>query len=51
MGPGDIHFGQDLETREDAGRKGHRSGQVGEEQCVQMIVQFRASPLEQVPCL
>ena len=27
-----------------------RSGQVGDEPCVQMMVQFRDSPLERVPC-
>ena len=50
MGPGDIHFGQDQGTREDAGRQGHRSGQLGEEPCVQLIVQFRTSPLPRMPC-
>lgn len=49
MGSGDIHFGQDLATADD-GRKGHRSGQLGDAPCVQMMVQFRTSPLRSVPC-
>ena len=41
MGPGDLHFGQDQDTK---GEKGHRSGQLGDEPCVQLIVQFKVSP-------
>ncbi|RII95648.1 cupin domain-containing protein [Clavibacter michiganensis] len=40
MGPGDIHWGQDLNTREINGDVGHRSGQLGDEPCVQMMIQF-----------
>lgn len=47
MGPGDLHFGQDQGTKEG---RGHRSGQVGDEPCVQMMIQFKASPLAQEPC-
>ncbi|WP_407529010.1 cupin domain-containing protein [Methylobacterium oryzisoli] len=42
MGPGDIHFGCDQGTRDG---KGHRSGQIGETPCVQIMIQFRTSPL------
>jgi len=45
MGPGDIHFGQDIGTKEVNGKKGHISGCLGEEPCFQMIVQFKESPL------
>lgn len=45
MGPGDIHFGQDLNTKEKAGKVGHLSGCIGDEPCYQMIVQFKKSPL------
>jgi hypothetical protein len=50
MGPGDIHFGQDQGTRaldpeDGGGRKGHRSGTLGDAPCVQMMVQFAASPV------
>lgn len=41
MGPGDIHFGCDQGTK---GGKGHRSGQVGEAPCVQIMIQFRTAP-------
>jgi len=37
MGPGDIHWGADLDT---SGGKGHLSGQIGDEPCVQLLVQF-----------
>ncbi|MGY2050230.1 cupin domain-containing protein [Methylobacterium sp. JK268] len=47
MGPGDIHFGQDQGTR---GGRGHRSGQVGEEPCLQMMIQFATSPLPAEAC-
>lgn len=40
MGPGDIHWGQDLGTTPMDGNTGHRSGQVGDEPCVQMMIQF-----------
>ncbi|NIJ88985.1 hypothetical protein [Xanthomonas sp. CFBP 7698] len=41
MGPGDIHFGQDQGTTD---QRGHRSGQLGDEPCLQMMVQFAQSP-------
>ncbi|KTT16842.1 hypothetical protein [uncultured Pseudacidovorax sp.] len=44
MGPGDIHFGQDQGT---TGARGHRSGQLGEEPCLQLMLQFAASPAAQ----
>ncbi|MEH3148530.1 MAG: cupin domain-containing protein [Methylobacterium frigidaeris] len=44
MGPGDIHYGEDRGTREVQGHRGHRSGTVGDEPCVQMMVQFRTAP-------
>jgi hypothetical protein len=40
MGPGDIHWGADVETTLEASRAGHRSGQLGDLPCVQMMVQF-----------
>jgi hypothetical protein len=42
MGPGDIHWGQDLGTRVIDGAQGHRSGQIGAEPCVQLMLQFKA---------
>ena len=41
MGPGDIHFGQDQGTTD---ARGHRSGQLGDTPCLQMMVQFAHSP-------
>jgi len=40
MGPGDIHWGADVEADLEASREGHRSGQIGDMPCVQMMVQF-----------
>jgi len=40
MGPGDLHWGQDLNTNEIDGNVGHRSGQIGDVPCVQMMIQF-----------
>lgn len=40
MGPGEIHFGQDQATSERDGHTGHRSGQLGDEPCLQLLVQF-----------
>jgi quercetin dioxygenase-like cupin family protein len=41
MGPGDISFGEDQNTKPDAkGHKGHLSGTVGNEPCVTFMVQL-----------
>lgn len=41
MGPGELAFGGDQNTTPDAqGRSGHRSGTVGNEPCMLMIVQL-----------
>ncbi|APP76383.1 hypothetical protein [Xanthomonas vesicatoria] len=45
MGPGDIHFGQDQGTTD---ARGHRSGQLGDAPCFQMLVQFAQSPCASV---
>lgn len=42
MGPGDIHFGQDLDTEGD--EPGHLSSCVGDAPCHMMIVQYERSP-------
>ena len=44
MGPGEIHWGQDLGTRGIDGNHGHRSGQLGDIACAQLLVQFGAPP-------
>ena len=44
MGPGDIHWGEDLGTRPVDGNQGHRSGQIGGAPCAQLLVQFCPIP-------
>ena len=46
MGPGDLHFGQDTADRSEVG---HLSGTVGDEPCLQLIIQFTASPAAPTP--
>jgi hypothetical protein len=44
MGPGEISFGEDKNTRAVNGKRGHLSGTLGAEPAVLMIVQFDAAP-------
>jgi predicted outer membrane protein len=45
MGPGEMSFGGDQNTKPDAqGRKGHRSGTVGDQPTVIMLVQLEQDP-------
>ncbi len=51
MGPGEVSFGGDQNTKPDAkGRKGHRSGTVGNQPSVNMIVQLEKDPFAGHPC-
>jgi len=51
MGPGEVSFGGDQNTRPDAqGRKGHRSGTVGNQPSVNLIVQLEKDPFAGQPC-
>jgi hypothetical protein len=51
MGPGDVSFGGDQNTKPDAqGHKGHRSGTVGNEPSVNLIVQLEKDPSAGQPC-
>ena len=50
MGPGEISFGADQNTRERDGKKGHLSGTVGDEPAVLMLVQFEDPPAALAPC-
>jgi hypothetical protein len=43
MGPGEISFGGDQNCREVDGRRGHRSGTIGDVPAVLMVVQFEDS--------
>jgi hypothetical protein len=51
MGPGEISFGADQNTRDVNGRRGHLSGTVGSAPAVLMVVQFDAPPASGTPCL
>ena len=52
MGPGELSFGNDQNTRPDEeGRRGHRSGTVGDEPAVLMLVQVERQPSPGRPCL
>jgi len=44
MGPGEISFGEDQDTRQTDGKKGHLSGTVGTEPAVLMLVQLEVAP-------
>lgn len=51
MGPGEISFGEDQGCVPDAhGHTGHRSGTVGEEPAVLMLVQLEDGPAPAGPC-
>ncbi|WP_298224251.1 cupin domain-containing protein [Acidocella sp.] len=45
FGPGDIQFGEDQNCNEWNGRKGHRSGTVGESPCVLMCARLNTKPI------
>ena len=50
QGPGEFSFGEDQGCTKDAqGRKGHKSGTLGNEPAVLMTVQLHTEP-QQVPC-
>ena len=40
MGPGEIHWGADVANATTGRDSGHRSGQLGDVPCVQLMVQF-----------
>jgi hypothetical protein len=50
MGPGEISFGEDQNTRQAEGKQGHLSGTVGEDPAVLMLVQFGSSSTPETPC-
>jgi hypothetical protein len=50
FGPGELSLGEDQGCRQDdQGRKGHRSGQIGDEPAVLMTVQLHRPPIHH-PC-
>jgi hypothetical protein len=51
MGPGELSFGNDQNTKPDAqGRRGHRSGTVGNQPCIIMMTQVKQDPVNSRPC-
>jgi hypothetical protein len=50
MGPGEFSLGEDQKCTQDAqGRKGHRSGTIGDQPAVLMTVQLHVAPVRR-PC-
>ena len=50
MGPGDLSLGEDQGCTADAqGRKGHKSGTIGDQPAVLMTVQLHVPPVKR-PC-
>src|SRR3954467_9801244 len=50
MGPGEISFGGDQNTREVDGKRGHLSGTEGDKPAVLMIIQFESAEHGPTPC-
>jgi hypothetical protein len=50
MGAGEISFGGDQNCREIAGKRGHRSGTIGDAPAVLMVVQFDDASAPFAPC-
>jgi hypothetical protein len=51
MGPGEFSFGGDQNCKPDGqGRKGHRSGTVGSQPSVNLIIQLESDPSAGRPC-
>ncbi|MEO8937358.1 MAG: hypothetical protein ABI277_06460 [Burkholderiaceae bacterium] len=48
QGPGAFSFGEDQGCVETDGRKGHRSGTIGNEPCSLMTVQLQGDPVRAV---
>ncbi len=50
MGAGEISFGGDQHCRDLDGKRGHRSGTVGDEPAVLMVIQFEEAQVPPSPC-
>jgi hypothetical protein len=50
MGTGELSFGGDQNCRALEGRRGHRSGTLGDVPTVLMVVQFNDAPAPASPC-
>ena len=51
LGVGELSFGADQDCRQSDGKRGHRSGTVGDAPAVLMLVQFDMIPAPRPPCL
>jgi hypothetical protein len=49
QGPGEFSFGEDQGCIETKGKKGHRSGTIGDTPAVLMTVQLHIDP-QRLPC-
>jgi hypothetical protein len=50
MGPGELSFGEDQNTRPVGDKRGHFSGTIGPEPAVLMLVQFETAPTVSRAC-
>jgi hypothetical protein len=50
MGPGEISFGGDQNCHETDGKRGHRSGTIGDVPAVLMVIQSDNAPVPRSPC-
>ena len=50
MGAGEISFGGDQHCRDLDGRRGHRSGTIGDAPAVLMVIQFDDAAAPSSPC-
>jgi hypothetical protein len=51
LGPGDVLLGEAQNTVPDAeGRKGHRSGNIGDETVTLMVIELNVTPTVDQPC-
>jgi hypothetical protein len=46
FGPGDLQLGEDQDCKDVDGKKGHRSGTIGDEPAVLMTVQLHVKPVK-----
>jgi hypothetical protein len=47
FGPGELQLGEDQNCQEVAGKRGHRSGTIGDEPAVLMTVQLHVKPVQE----
>lgn len=50
MGAGELSFGGDQNCREMDGKRGHRSGTVGDVPAVLVLIQLNDAPIPRSPC-